>query len=206
MRNNRYLGSAYERIEDCALDYAPAIDWLNDRGYRRIALLGHSLGATKALYYAAHDPDPRIKAVIALSGPRWSAKSYLASESAEKFTENLTRAQETVAAGRPDELLEITFPIGPTMFGAANYITKYSGETYSIAEWADRITIPSFRIDGEYETLITIRGLGDELVKYAVNSPHRGAEIIPGADHFYNGVMDLATAPVIRWLDQLPRE
>ena len=43
-------------------------------------------------------------------------------------------------------------------------------------------------------------------MKYAANSPHREAVTVPGGDHFYNGVMDLATAPVIRWLDGLPRQ
>ena len=56
----RYLGSAFESIADCALDFRGACDLLAARGHTRLALLGHSLGGTKALYHAAHDPDPRL--------------------------------------------------------------------------------------------------------------------------------------------------
>lgn len=203
-RNHRYLGSAYERIEDCSLDFAAGFEWLQRHGYRRMALVGHSLGGTKALYHAAHHPHALLAAVVSLSGPRWSARAYLASESAADFQRNLDRARAAVDAGHADELIEIDFPIGPTLFGAANYLTKYAGETYSAAEWCHQIRVPLFRIDGELETWIAIRGLGDELIARAIHSPHRAAVIIPAADHWYTGVIDSATAPVIAWLDGLP--
>ena len=203
--SGRYFGSAYERIEECRLDFEAGLRWLAERGYTRIALIGHSLGGTKSLFYAAHDPSPLMAAVVSLSSPRWSASAYLHSPDAERFQRNLDRAQQAVDAGHGARLIEIDFPIGPTLFSAQGYLTKYGAETYSIVEWCDRIQVPLFRIDGELEQWIAISGLGDELVRYAVHSPHRATVIIPGGDHWYTGVMDAATSAVTNWLHSLPK-
>jgi pimeloyl-ACP methyl ester carboxylesterase len=200
----RYLGSAFESIADCALDFRGACDLLAARGHTRLALLGHSLGGTKALYHAAHDPDPRLAAVISCSGPRWSASFYEASERAEDFHRNRDRARALVVAGRPDELMEFDFPIGPSLMRAAGWLEKYDGETYSVASWCERITLPMLRVEGELETGVVQRGVADLLMERATASEPRRAVVIPGGDHPYSTVLDEVAAAVVGWLDELP--
>ncbi len=52
----RRLGAACERVDDCRLDIAAWLGWLAERGYRRVGLVGHSLGAIKGVYAMAQ-PD-----------------------------------------------------------------------------------------------------------------------------------------------------
>ena len=47
------LGAAYEAVDDCRHDWRAWLDFLESRGYRRIALWGHSLGAVKTIHYLA---------------------------------------------------------------------------------------------------------------------------------------------------------
>ena len=56
----RLQGAAYEIVDACCHDVAAWLAWLRERGYRRLGLLGHSLGAVKAIYSQAHRADDRL--------------------------------------------------------------------------------------------------------------------------------------------------
>jgi alpha-beta hydrolase superfamily lysophospholipase len=199
-----YVGSAYERIPECLLDFNAAIDFLANRGYRRLAIVGHSNGALKAIYYAAHEPDARLGAVISCSGPRFSARWYLATERAEEYRQNLATAKALIDAGTPDALFELTFPTEPLLRSAGAYLDKYGGEEYNFEEWADRIRVPLLRLTGELETNLNQRGVAEDLMRLAVNSPHRKAVLIPGAAHRYSDEnARFAADTIVAWLQSL---
>ncbi len=205
--SGRYFGSAYEDVVESAGDLGAALDYLVSRGHKRIAVGGHSLGGEKAVYYAAHDPAPNLAAVISLSGPRVSNSSYLASERADDYRRNVAKAEALVAAGTPDALFELDFPTTPTLRTAAGYLKKYGGEDLNFASWIDRIRVPLLRITGEKETNVSQRGVAEDMMRLAVNSPHRKAVIIPGAGHLYSDAETVQIADAIaEWLCSLPAE
>src|SRR5512134_1646695 len=78
-------GAAYEIVDQCRYDVTTWIQFLQDRGYQKIALLGHSLGAIKAIYSQAYSPHAAVRAVIACSAPRLSYSAFMNSESQPKF-------------------------------------------------------------------------------------------------------------------------
>ena len=59
----KQLGAAYEGMEDCTYDWEAWVDFAQAAGYQRIGLWGHSLGATKSIYYMATQHDPRAQCV-----------------------------------------------------------------------------------------------------------------------------------------------
>ena len=70
----RLGGAWFERLEDAAEDLDAWIDLALASGARRIVLLGHSLGAVKALLYTSTRPrarraDPRLSAAPRLRRP-----------------------------------------------------------------------------------------------------------------------------------------
>jgi pimeloyl-ACP methyl ester carboxylesterase len=201
----RYLGHAFEKIHDAPLDFQGAINWLADKGFSRMALYGHSLGGAKALYYGAHDPDPRIKALLIASAPRWSDKHYSTSARSEDFARNKGKAEELVAKGRGQDVFEVDFPQAGTLMSADTYLDKYAGEEYSFMEWADRITLPLFWLEGEKEN-IYFPIIGNRKDIFArIKSPVRDSYIIPGADHFYAGQYTDVGNAVVRFLDSLSK-
>jgi alpha-beta hydrolase superfamily lysophospholipase len=68
----RRFGAAYETVDDCRHDVAAWVELLKSRGHERIVLIGHSLGAIKAVYAQALEKLPEVVAVVAVSGPRLS--------------------------------------------------------------------------------------------------------------------------------------
>ena len=60
------IGAAYEIVDDCRHDVRGWVNWLTERGYNKIGLVGHSLGAIKSLYAQAYEPQDNVKAIIGL--------------------------------------------------------------------------------------------------------------------------------------------
>ena len=53
----RQVGAAYELIHECQYDIAAWLDFLADRGMKRVVVLGHSLGAIKAVFHLSKLTD-----------------------------------------------------------------------------------------------------------------------------------------------------
>ena len=103
-----YKGNAFEILENTMSDLRAGIDHLEQRGYRAIGLLGHSMGAVRVTYYASTQDDSRVAAVLPVSPVRLSYSHYLESEDAEEFRANLETAQRLIAEGDPDGVFRVT--------------------------------------------------------------------------------------------------
>ena len=68
--DRRWIGAAYERIEDSALDFQASQRWLREQGHGRIVIAGHSLGGLKAAYTQAFFPCQDVVALAMFSSPR----------------------------------------------------------------------------------------------------------------------------------------
>ncbi|MEK9147972.1 MAG: alpha/beta fold hydrolase, partial [Patescibacteria group bacterium] len=64
----RFIGSAFEKFEDCVLDIRAIVNFAKRLGCRNIILAGHSTGANKALYYLYKTRDRSVKGLV-LVGP-----------------------------------------------------------------------------------------------------------------------------------------
>ena len=119
--SDSYKGNAYEVMENTMGDLRAGIDHLEQRGYRAIGLLGHSMGAVRVACYAATQDDLRVTAVIPISPVRLSCSHYLQSVDAAEFSANLERAQRLIDQGEPDAVFRVNYPI-PQFFSAASYL------------------------------------------------------------------------------------
>ncbi len=201
--SGEYYGNALEILDNSRHDLAAGVDYLWEKGYRRIGLLGHSMGAVKVGYYAATEDDDRIATVIPISPVRLSYSFYMASNDAEEFRAIIEQADRMEAEDRALELMEVRFPI-PQMFSAASYLDKHGpAERYNLVALAPRIRVPMLVMGGELETHTRLRDCPQDMVTAAVNSPRAEYEIIPGGNHSLMNSMDKASARVLQWLASL---
>lgn len=201
----RRLGSAYELVDECRHDVAGWLEFLTGRGYERIALLGHSLGAIKALYAAAHAPHPALQAVIAISPARLSHAAFKNSSDSSLYFESLTAAEVCLAAGRPDDLVEVKFPF-PMFITAAGYVDKYgAAERYNILNFARKITLPLLFVFGERELAqggVAFAGLPESLRALPNEGQRFAIEVVEGADHVYTGTAAKLAEVVASWVEK----
>ena len=196
-------GNAFEILDTGRQDLRAGIDYLAGRGYHRIGILGHSMGAVKVAYYAATEADDRVAAVMPVSPVRLSCSYYLESEDAEEFRANLETADRMEAEGRALDLFYVDFPI-KEMFSAGAYLDKHGPlERYNIVQHAPKIRVPMFVLSGSQETHTRLLDVPQDMVTAAVNSPRAEYLVLEGGNHSLTNMMPEAGAAVLDWLASL---
>jgi alpha-beta hydrolase superfamily lysophospholipase len=192
-------GAAFETIDDCRHDLAGWAEWLRKNSGPRLLLLGHSMGALKCLYAAAHQTSLKPAGIVAISPPHLSCEWFCCGAKAEVFRETHERADRLAATENPG-LMEVQFPL--SMFiSPASYLEKYGpDERYNLMRFVAKIACPVLYLFGqlEVEQNVAFQRLPEELQRLA--SPSHSVEIIPKADHFYTGVRPAAWAAIENWL------
>ena len=199
-------GNAYEILDNSRQDLRAGIDYLERQGYRRIGILGQSMGAVKVAYYAAMEDDPRVAAVLPVSPVRLSCSYYMESPDAAEFRANLDTADRMEAEGRALDLFSVDFPI-KEMFSAASYLDKHGPlERYNIINHAPRIRVPLFVLAGSEETHTRLKDVPQDMITAAVNSPRAEYRILAGGNHSLTNMMPAASAAVSEWLAALQQQ
>jgi dienelactone hydrolase len=201
LQGSRRLGSSLERVDDCTHDLVAWTEFLVSRGHSSIGLVGHSLGAIKAVYTMTHTPHPAVKRLIAISPPRLSHKYYLASENREEFLAHLRQAEQLVAAGQGETLMNIQTPL-PFLVSATSFIDKYGpAEKYNFLRYLDRLKVSALFTFGGIELEdVNFRGLPEAII--AAASPTQNIQVvtIAGANHVYTGQIEELAYKIRSWL------
>jgi pimeloyl-ACP methyl ester carboxylesterase len=201
-RGGRRLGAAYEAVDECRPDVAAWLEWLRGRAGPRVGLLGHSMGAIKCLYAAAHEPELRPACVVALSPPRLSYGWFCSGPRRAEFLETYALAERNVEGGQPAALLDVTFPL-PYLVTAAGYLEKYGpDERYNYLRLAGGVPCPVLFVFGriEVENHVAFQGAPEAVRELAARHSRLQERVVPGADHFYTGVRAEVVARVEGWL------
>ena len=198
----RRFGAAYEIVDECRHDIAAWIEFLASRGHERIVLIGHSLGAIKAVYAQALDKLPQIAAVIAASPPRLSYSAFMNAPESSVFFESFSTADHMVKAGRGEDLFTSKFPF-PLLITANAYIDKYGpAERYNILKSVHELPCPALFTYGSKELAeggIAFAGLPEALAALP-GADRRQVAVVEGADHIYTGVGGLLADQIVHWL------
>jgi alpha-beta hydrolase superfamily lysophospholipase len=201
-QGGRRQGAAYEVVDDCRHDLTAWLDWLRQRAGPRVGLLGHSLGAVKCLYAAAHDAGLGAACVAAVSPPQLSYSWFLAGPEGPQFRAAYEEAERLAAGGRPTALLEVRLPL-PMAITAAGYLEKYGpDERHNYLRFVERTPCPTLVTLGgdEVQNNMAFRGAPEELQALAARRGRLRVEVIAEADHFYSKQRQELGDCVIDWL------
>ncbi|MDE3074149.1 MAG: alpha/beta fold hydrolase [Chloroflexota bacterium] len=204
------LGAAFEVVDDCRLDWKAWLDFAEARGYRRVLLWGHSLGAVKTIYFLAVESDPRVACAIASSPPLFSYDTYLGMEGSERFAEHFAHARTKVEQGAPDELMAMTVPTS-AILAARTYVDKYGPEQrYNILNRLPAARVPVLVTLGGQEgsgparaDWLAFGGLAAKVERLAGETPNLSCRTIEDANHFYEGKEEELWEAARDWLGPL---
>lgn len=198
------LGAAFETVDDCRLDLAAWLSWLTEAGFARVGLLGHSLGAIKALYYEAHDPPAGASCVVAMSPPRLSFSAFREGPQSSAFFDSIREAEAAIAEGRGEELMPVRVPF-PMFITARTYLDKYGRqERYNILRFVERCQPPLFFTYGSRELAtggVAFAGIPEVLQRHRSQGRPIDVMTVEDADHNYSGCQERAARGVLEWLE-----
>ena len=204
--SREFKGNAFEVLADTCIDLRAGIDHLTERGYRSIGLLGHSMGAVRAAYYAATEDDGRVTAVVPVSPVRLSYSYFMESEDAEEFATSIEVARRLIARGEPKGVFSVGHPI-PQLFSATSFLDKHGPEEkYNLINHAHGIRVPMLTLNGSLETHSRLRDMAQDLAVAAVNSPKAETLMVEGGEHSLVNRTTEASDAVLKWLAALTPE
>ncbi|MCA9072040.1 MAG: alpha/beta fold hydrolase [Planctomycetaceae bacterium] len=202
-------GAAFETISDCRKDLAAWIGFLQERGHSRIGLVGHSMGAVKAIYAQAHDQHPEVGCVIGLSPPRFCHERFLSHPACGPFREDLHTAQSLVDQGQGGQLLSVRQPL-PLLLTAEGFLAKYGPhDEYDFVKHLPNLNCPGLILVGSESVRTTpaFAGHPDDLRQLLKEHPAKplAFELIDGADTGYSTCQDKPFHHVEHWLHSLAK-
>jgi len=195
-------GAAFEHVDEAPLDLNAWIALLAERGYRRIGVLGHSMGAIKAILTLAADDAPQVAALVAASPPRLSYEHFCRSTPAEEFRRTFAAAEAHVAAGRPSELMLVKFPLA-YYISAEGYLDRYGpAEKYNVLRLIPKLRTPTLVTYGSQEVQQheAFAGMPDEVQELSRPDNPLKVAVIAGADHIYTACHDSLAAVIAKWV------
>jgi pimeloyl-ACP methyl ester carboxylesterase len=198
----RRQGAAYEDVARCRQDISAWLDFLTTRGFSRVALIGHSSGAIKAVYSQAAQSHPSVTQLVAISPPRLSHAHFAGSDKSSEFLALLAEAESLIAQGRGEQLMDVRFPL-PYLVTAAGFVDKYGpDERYNVLRLLANLAVPTLVTFGglEVATHVAFQGLPEAVADAACANAKLSVEVIPDADHFYSAHRRELVACLERWL------
>lgn len=200
----RRLGAAYELLDDCRYDFNAWLDFARARGYRSVALWGHSLGAVKTIFFQSVEQRHEVVCAIASSPPRFDYQAYVEAEHGAQFKADIEWAQRRVHEGQPQSLLEATIPQARP-FSAATYLDKYGPDaTFDYFRALPFVRVPLLLTLGELEvTDVSFAPLAERGPTLHASWPNLTFDLIGGADHSYTGRAAELWSTARTWLERL---
>jgi pimeloyl-ACP methyl ester carboxylesterase len=201
-------GAAYEKISDCRWDLAAWITWLSERGHDKIALVGHSMGAVKAIYAMAHDWHESVRCVIAVSPPRFCHRRLLTPPAGALFRRDYERAGERVEHGRGDELLSVWQPLA-MLITAEGFLAKYGrNDEYDYFKFLPKVPCPCLILTGSESVRVSpaFADVPEDLANLIAEHPNGPLrfELIEEADTGYSACPTEPFHRAERWLRSFP--
>lgn len=178
----KFGGSAYETLEDCLPDLDGALRFLQERGYRRFVLIGHSLGAIKSIIYQGTRQRTEVVGIVSCSAPRQFYSERAARQPG--FRELIDKAEGLIAEGKGNVLLSVGVGATPGIFTARTHVNKYGrDDNNDCRPYANQLACPILAIVGSQEPKFFYQ-YAQEIV--AAAGPNGTCVLVDGANHFYN--------------------
>ncbi|REJ71946.1 MAG: alpha/beta hydrolase [Planctomycetota bacterium] len=195
-------GAAYEHIDECRHDLTAWIDFLKERGYRRIALVGHSMGGVKSIFTVTKSSDAPVACLIAMSPPRFSHGAFQRHKLAGQFREDFRRADALVGRGEGETLLQVRQPM-PLVMPASGFVAKYGPhDNFDIMRLLPHLRCPALVMIGteSARNSAAFDGLTEALRKMAAEKPWLTVQAVEGADISYAGHLAEPFERSIEWM------
>jgi len=185
-------GWTFARFEDCVEDVKAAVRYAKSRRFETLALVGHSLGGPRAIYYWVQTREPSVRALVfmgSIVSPYGEAQLRWPEEKRREYSVFLRKIRKLVQQGRGGEVL--TFkdyflpPVPPSLtLSAASFLNMFGTSEESNAntvKFGARVTIPTLVVHST-DDRIAVPKNAEEIYSSLTAAPRRDLVWV-GGDH-----------------------
>ena len=189
-------GVTWDAFPECVADIGACVAFLRDRGHDGIYYEGHSLGASKTIYYLTERPDTEAAGVVLLSPP--DIFGLRDDRPDGSLREAVRKAGHLVREGAGDTLMsEIEYAVPLTAHAvAATYGDPAKSDVFPVRRGDEgdysrlaSIAAPLLVVYGTVDEAVTIPV--DEaaalIERHAARSPDVRVALVQGGNHIYWG-------------------
>ena len=157
-------GWTFARFEDCVQDVEAAVRYAKSRQFENLALVGHSLGGPRAMYYWVQTREPSIRALVfmgSIVSPYEEAQLRWPESKRAEYDAFLQKIREIVSRGRGEEVL--TFrdyflpPVPPSLTLSARTFLNLFGApaecNASTVKFGNQVTIPTLVVHSTHDEI-----------------------------------------------------
>lgn len=207
------MGATYERFTECTYDIDTWIKRAKDLGYKKVVLLGHSLGCNKTIYFFSKNKPQDIIGVI-LASPPDMVGLFEKTKYQPNHKELLDEAKRNIQEGNPRKLVsgmvwdwyhlssQTYIDLSETNGAVDNLpVLRNPNEFLELAN----INVPILGLMGENDD-IAIRTLSEDLdliASKAKGSPSFTKKFIAGANHTYDNKEKQFSDVILEWIQSL---
>jgi pimeloyl-ACP methyl ester carboxylesterase len=204
-------GAIYERFQSCPYDIDAWVVYAQTLGYKRLILIGHSLGCPKLLYWWFKRKPKNIQAVI-LASPADMTGLAQKGLGAANYQALIKEAQGYVKQGKYSQILSQMIDGDWLSISAQTFLDEMVDHCpadvlpvlRNPAEFPElsSISVPTLCFYGEYDSAVIKSPLEDlKLLKTkATGSPDFQTAIIPGANHNYENREQAFADAILNWI------
>lgn len=199
---------ATEKFRDCLADLDAALAFARRKGYRDVALLGHSTGCQKITYFQALRKDPLVKALI-LAGIG-DDLAISRRDLGRRYAFWLEKARALVRAGKGDTILPKCLNFAAHRFLSVADPSCVEAQLFDFGgpmRHYRRLRVPVLALlpAEEAYACMPVERTADILLRKS-NSRNFASIILPRADHGFKDCEPAAARAVFVWLmASLPR-
>jgi len=199
------MGLMRERFRDCVHDITAWIEHLQERGFDKIVLLGHSQAIPKILYAENTCQFADISGLVLVSPPPSVSKMMRFLVSDNYYERGSFKAQELSELGRDDQLIVLRGRgTMPWIFTPGTFLSFYGPETpANTEELIKNVFCPVLLIRGSKDFEPVSRELLANMKANAGRTEACDIVEIVGADHFYSQHEKELGKVILNWLEQL---
>ena len=176
----------HRHLQDDAIgEISSWVNWLRERGTTRIILMAHSRGANQAMVYAVEKLDPEVTRLVLLAPGTGLSKRSFEERWGDGYDATLARAQQLVAAGKGEELMEdVDMLYCPRVAATANAWISYYGDHRfrRFQEYLPRVQVPTLIVAGTIDERFPNI---EKDVKPYIDGKKVQLSIIEGSGHFF---------------------
>lgn len=202
----RRIGTTFEIFEECEYDIDLWVNKAIELGYKKVVLLGHSLGCNKCIYYLSKNKNKNIEGLILASPPDMLG---LTKYQVPNFNELFKEAEDNIKNGNNKKLLsamvdDLNYKSSESYI---NWFTEGSNcDNIPILRNPEKfdqlstIDVKIFAFSGEKENVVYKRF--DLLKEKALSCKDFQYTIIKDSDHIYKNVEENVANIILEWMNK----